>query len=126
MIASMARARARRFSWGRISTACRPRSRFASKIAADGVGDQAVIAAQRPAAIAAERPFGCQTMFAEHRYCRPGLKRPGSFGMGVIVIRCPQTGREIPTGIEMDAAEFRRAPVFFSRVQCPVCAREHE
>jgi hypothetical protein len=50
----------------------------------------------------------------------------GDFGMGVIMIRCPQTGREIPTGIEMDTAEFRRAPVFFSRVQCPVCAREHE
>ena len=46
--------------------------------------------------------------------------------MGVIMIRCPQTGREVPTGIEMDTAEFRRAPVFFSRVQCPVCAREHE
>jgi len=39
--------------------------------------------------------------------------------MGVLVIRCPQTGREIPTGFEMDAAEFQRAPVFFSRVQCP-------
>jgi hypothetical protein len=26
----------------------------------------------------------------------------------------------------METAEFRRAPVFFSRVQCPVCAREHE
>jgi len=46
--------------------------------------------------------------------------------MGVIMIRCPQTGREIPTGIEMDTAEFQHAPVFFSRVQCPVCAREHE
>ena len=46
--------------------------------------------------------------------------------MGAIMIRCPQTGRAIPTGIEMDTAEFQRAPVFFSRVQCPVCAREHE
>ena len=46
--------------------------------------------------------------------------------MGVIMIRCPQTEREIPTGLEMGTAEFRRAPVFFSRVQCPVCAREHE
>jgi hypothetical protein len=26
----------------------------------------------------------------------------------------------------MDTAEFQRAPVFFSRVQCPVCEREHE
>jgi len=29
--------------------------------------------------------------------------------MGVIMIRCPQTGHEIPTGIEMDTAEFQRA-----------------
>ena len=46
--------------------------------------------------------------------------------MGVMMIRCPQTGREIPTGIEMDTAEFQRAPVFFSRVQCPLCERWHE
>jgi hypothetical protein len=46
--------------------------------------------------------------------------------MGLIMIRCPESGREIPTGIEMDMAEFQRAPVFFSTVQCPVCNREHE
>ena len=46
--------------------------------------------------------------------------------MGVIMIRCPQTGRDISTGVEMDMAEFQRAPVFFSRVLCPICAREHE
>ena len=26
----------------------------------------------------------------------------------------------------MDPAEFQRAPVFFARVQCPLCDREHE
>jgi hypothetical protein len=46
--------------------------------------------------------------------------------MGVVMIRCPRTGHEIPTGIEMSAAEFQRAPVFFARVRCPVCDREHE
>ena len=46
--------------------------------------------------------------------------------MGAIMIRCPQTGREIATGIEMDTSEFQRAPVFFSRVRCPVCDRVHE
>jgi hypothetical protein len=46
--------------------------------------------------------------------------------MGAIMIRCPQTGGAIPTGVEMETAEFRRAPVFFSRVQCPICARVHE
>ena len=44
--------------------------------------------------------------------------------MGLIMIRCPESGREIPTGIEMDMAEFQRAPVFFSTVQC--CNRQHE
>jgi hypothetical protein len=46
--------------------------------------------------------------------------------MGVIMIRCPQTGRDIPTGIEMEPEQFKAAPVFFSRVRCPVCAGEHE
>ena len=46
--------------------------------------------------------------------------------MGLIMIRCPESGREIPTGIEMDLAEFQRTPVFFPTVQCPVCKREHE
>jgi hypothetical protein len=46
--------------------------------------------------------------------------------MGVIMIRCPRTGHDIPTGIEMGSSDFQRAPVFFARVQCPVCGREHE
>jgi hypothetical protein len=46
--------------------------------------------------------------------------------MSAIMIRCPQTGHDIPTGIEMDADAFLRAPVFFSRVHCPLCGREHE
>ncbi len=46
--------------------------------------------------------------------------------MGVIMIRCPQTGREIETGVEMGMAEFNSAPVFFARVLCPLCNREHE
>jgi hypothetical protein len=36
--------------------------------------------------------------------------------MGLIMIRCPESGREIPTGIKMDMGEFQRAPVFFSTV----------
>jgi hypothetical protein len=46
--------------------------------------------------------------------------------MGVVMIQCPRTGREIPTGIRMKRAEFERAPVFFARAYCPVCEREHE
>jgi hypothetical protein len=46
--------------------------------------------------------------------------------MGAIMIRCPQSGQEIHTGIDMPVADFQRAPVFFSRVHCPVCGEEHE
>jgi hypothetical protein len=46
--------------------------------------------------------------------------------MGVIMIRCPRTGHNIPTGIEMGSSDFQRAPVFFARVQCPICGGEHE
>jgi hypothetical protein len=46
--------------------------------------------------------------------------------MGFVMIRCPQTGGDVPTGFEMDTAEFQRAPVFFSRVRCPLCGAEHE
>jgi len=44
----------------------------------------------------------------------------------VIMIRCPRTGQDVPTGIEMRSSDFQRAPVFFARVQCPACGREHE
>ena len=46
--------------------------------------------------------------------------------MGVVVIRCPQTGHAIPTGIEADRRTFSHAPVFFSRTFCPLCRTNHE
>jgi hypothetical protein len=46
--------------------------------------------------------------------------------MAIIMIRCPQTGREISTGIEMERARFGTLPVFFSRSYCPICQIEHE
>jgi len=46
--------------------------------------------------------------------------------MGMVMINCPDTGHAIPTGLKMDGAAFKRAPVFFARVRCPACGREHE
>jgi hypothetical protein len=46
--------------------------------------------------------------------------------MGTVMIRCPQTGREIPTGFEADAARFKAMPVFFASSYCPACRTEHE
>lgn len=46
--------------------------------------------------------------------------------MGMIMFRCPHTGQSIETGLEMEAARFRRMPVFFSRTYCPHCRIHHE
>jgi hypothetical protein len=44
----------------------------------------------------------------------------------MIMIRCPGTGREVPTGIEADHSQFRSSPVFFARTYCPHCRVRHE
>ena len=46
--------------------------------------------------------------------------------MGMVMIKCPETGHAIPTGIEMDRERFRCSTVFFSRTYCGVCAATHE
>jgi hypothetical protein len=46
--------------------------------------------------------------------------------MGMVMVKCPNTGRAIPTGIEADRSYFQCVPVFFSRVFCPICGTQHE
>jgi hypothetical protein len=46
--------------------------------------------------------------------------------MGTVMIKCPGTGREIPTGMVADRNSFSSTPVFFARVFCPFCRIEHE
>ncbi|MGX1164965.1 hypothetical protein AB7M16_001231 [Bradyrhizobium sp. USDA 372] len=46
--------------------------------------------------------------------------------MGMVMIKCPETGRAISTGIEMDRERFRCSAVFFSRTYCGMCAATHE
>jgi hypothetical protein len=49
----------------------------------------------------------------------------GEVHMGMVMVKCPQTGRAIPTGIETDRESFRRSPVFFARTSCPICRADH-
>jgi hypothetical protein len=46
--------------------------------------------------------------------------------MAAVMVKCPQTGRGIPTGIVTDRESFEATPVFFGRVYCPICRTEHE
>jgi hypothetical protein len=45
--------------------------------------------------------------------------------MAFVTITCPQTGGQIPTGIETDEATFQRLPDTPSHLQCPHCGQIH-
>ncbi len=45
--------------------------------------------------------------------------------MGIIMIKCPQTGRAVPTGLKSDRETFQRSIVFFGNTRCPICAANH-
>nr|WP_246741295.1 hypothetical protein [Bradyrhizobium sp. 1(2017)] len=46
--------------------------------------------------------------------------------MGIVMIKCPETGSAISTGIETSRERFRCSAVFFSRTYCRICATTHE
>ena len=46
--------------------------------------------------------------------------------MGVVMVKCPDTGRIISTGMVADRQSFNAMPVFFARVHCPICKKQHE
>jgi hypothetical protein len=54
------------------------------------------------------------------------ITRTGERFMGTVMVKCPDTGHDISTGIVADRASFNATPVFFARVYCPVCRAEHE
>jgi hypothetical protein len=49
----------------------------------------------------------------------------GNMEMGMVMVKCPQTGHAIPTGIKTDRESFRRSPVFFARTRCLICHTDH-
>ena len=45
--------------------------------------------------------------------------------MGLLKIRCPETGHDVSTGIEIDPESFARLPDKLAASKCPLCGREH-
>jgi hypothetical protein len=41
------------------------------------------------------------------------------------MVRCPNTGEEIATGIEADAQSFGQLPSVLAYSRCPACGLEH-
>ena len=46
--------------------------------------------------------------------------------MGIVMIKCPQTGHAVSTGIRVDREKFRSSAVFFARTYCAICEANHE
>ncbi len=46
--------------------------------------------------------------------------------MGAILIRCPITGQDVPTGIYMDEETFATLLPFTGQLMCPHCGKMHE
>jgi hypothetical protein len=42
-----------------------------------------------------------------------------------VMIRCPMTGRAIPTGLTADPATWHSRPIGLNRVSCPECKQAH-
>jgi hypothetical protein len=71
-------------------------------------------------------PRSRQTTVASRRYViRRTIENPEA-SMGAVMIKCPDTGRDIPTGMIADRESFKATPVFFARVLCPLCGKQHE
>jgi len=43
--------------------------------------------------------------------------------MGVLKVRCPESGREVSTGIEIDPQSFAALPDKLPVSNCPLCHR---
>ncbi len=46
--------------------------------------------------------------------------------MAVVMIKCPNTGIAISTGIKTSRSSFDHSPVFFGRTHCLICRTNHE
>jgi hypothetical protein len=46
--------------------------------------------------------------------------------MGIVMTRCPATGREIATGVTADRVSYGATPVFFALAYCRYCNTTHE
>ena len=45
--------------------------------------------------------------------------------IGKVMVKCPITGRELSTGVEMDSTAFERLPNATCQMRCPFCGQDH-
>ena len=45
--------------------------------------------------------------------------------MGALVFVCPTSGREVSSGVEIDADSYRDLPKVLAEISCPACGHTH-
>jgi hypothetical protein len=45
--------------------------------------------------------------------------------VSVVMVRCPNAGRELSTGVEMDKTTFQQLSDIRSQMKCPICGLDH-
>lgn len=45
--------------------------------------------------------------------------------MSILYVKCPATGKDIPTELEMTKEAFKTADISPQPVRCPYCERDH-
>lgn len=45
--------------------------------------------------------------------------------MPMVMIRCPKTGKDAPTGISMDKKSFESSQMSNNQLKCPHCGEMH-
>ena len=45
--------------------------------------------------------------------------------MGMLMLKCPTTGREFSTGIHVEQDSFEKLPDTVAKAQCPHCGLSH-
>jgi hypothetical protein len=52
-------------------------------------------------------------------------ENPWEAAVGVLMVRCPYTGRDFPSGVETDRLSFELTPAFSGTIRCPLCGVDH-
>jgi hypothetical protein len=72
------------------------------------------------------KPKESRILLAKHQSGTEDQRATGEMShASVLMVRCPTTGRELSTGVEMDDATFERLPHIRSRLNCPLCRADH-
>jgi hypothetical protein len=45
--------------------------------------------------------------------------------MGVLLLKCPTTGQEFSTGVELEQDTFKKLPDTVTKARCPYCGLMH-